>query len=460
MRKRLKRLVNSHLFEIVVALAITVSIGLLIPEICLPRSHRLQPAVDDAQLALTVFFAVELGLRYLAARRKRRFWSEYWLDLLALVPMLRVARFFRLLRLLRLYRLAGMASRNGLLQRLLLGRVSEYALVVFFLLFCLMAGTLGLTHFENPNSGTEKLSENFWVSLFTVAQAEYAGQLPESTGGKLVLLCLELSGLTLFAVLTATASAFLVDKLRDGTVLQQMHLEDLEDHVLICGWNSGLESTIKQIQQHPNFCQREFVVIADRPELPELAEVPYRHRVRLVRDDFTRIEVLQRCNVGQASVALIVSDIAEGRTRQDADARTVMAALTIEKLNPDVYTCAELSNAMNESHLRMGNVNEVVITQDLAGHLLARAAVSPSSWRALHELVQPSTSRPGFTSYPVDPTLVGREFAQLVGEWIAGPGILLVGVYRPGGQTLLNPRRYQLEAGDELVGIPADLELA
>lgn len=456
MRKRLKRLVTSNLFEVLVALAISLSIGLLIPEICLPQHHPLQPIVDAAQNALTLFFALELGLRFLATRRKRRFWTEYSLDLLALIPMLRVARFFRLLRLLRLYRLAGVASRNVFLQRLLLGRASEYALVAFFLLFCLTAGTLGLTHFENPNAGTDKLAQNFWLSLFTVAQAEYAAQLPGSLGGKLVLLCLELSGLTLFAVLTATASAFLVDKLRNGTVLQQMHLEDLEDHVMICGWNSGLESTIKQLQAHPNFREREFVVIADRPELPELAEVPYRHKVRLVRDDFTRIEALQKCNVGQAAVALIVSDIAQGRTRQDADARTVMAALTIEKLNPDVYTCAELSNAMNESHLRMGNVNEVVITQDLAGHLLARAAVSPSSWRALHELVQPSSARPGFTSYPVDPPLVGREFAQLVGEWIANQGILLVGVYRPCGQTLLNPRRYHLEAGDELVGIPAE----
>ncbi|MBS2039924.1 ion transporter [bacterium] len=456
MRKKLRRLVQHNLFEVVVALAITISIGLMIPEICLTRDHPGMKWVDLGQNFLTLFFVVELALRFLAARRKRRFFSEFWLDLLALVPLLRVARFFRLLRLLRLYRLAGVASRNSALQSLLLGRASEYALVVFFLLFCLTTGTLGLTHFENPNAGLGKLAGNFWVSLFTVAQSEYANQLPDSVGGKLVLLGLELCGLTFFAVLTATTSAFLLEKLRDGTVLQRMHLDDLEDHVMICGWNSGLESTIKQLQHHPNFCEREFVVIADRPELPELADLPFRHKVRLIRDDFTRVEVLQRCNVAQASVALIVSDIAQGRSRQDADARTVMAALTIEKLNPQVYTCAELSNAMNESHLRMGKVNEVVITQDLAGHLLARAAVSPSSWRALHELVQPSGSRPGFTSYPVTDDLVGRDFAALVSDWIGQKGILLVGVYRPSGETLLNPRRYSMAAGDELVGIPAE----
>ena len=96
MRKRIKRLVTSNLFEGVVALAITLSIGLLVPEICLPHQHPIQPAVDDAQNLLTFFFAGELSLRFLAARRKGRFWREYWLDLLALVPMLRVARFFGL----------------------------------------------------------------------------------------------------------------------------------------------------------------------------------------------------------------------------------------------------------------------------------------------------------------------------------------------------------------------------
>ncbi len=127
MRRRIKRLVSSNLFELAVALAITLSIGLLVPEICWPRNHPLQPSVDAAQNALTLVFAAELSLRFLASRRKSFFWRECWLDLLALVPTMRVFRFFRLLRLLRLYRLAGVVSRNGFVQRLLLGRASDNA---------------------------------------------------------------------------------------------------------------------------------------------------------------------------------------------------------------------------------------------------------------------------------------------------------------------------------------------
>ncbi len=440
-------------FEPIVGILILTSVMLLIPEVSLPRSHPWYSTFERAQEVLTGFFFFELVIRYLAARRKRRFWIECWPDILALIPILRVARFFRLLRLLRLYRLVTVASNSHMLQKLLFRRTTEYILVAFFIVFWLALGTLGLTHFENPNSGSPALLNSFWVSIFTMTQGEYAGDLPGSIGGKVIVLCLELCGLTLFAVLTATASAVLIEKLREGTVLNQMDLEDLQDHVIICGWNSGMESTIKQLQKTSKFRDKEFIVIADRKELPELLDVPYRQRVRLVREDFTRIEILRRCKVDTASTALIVSDVAQGRSRQDADARTVLAALTIEKMNPEVYTCAELSNAMNESHLRMGKVNEVVITQDLSGHLLAQAAACPSSWRALHELVHPTVGK-GFTAFPLPKEEIGKTFSDLVSRWMLERGVLVVGVHDKEGRTLLNPGKYLLQDGDELVGIP------
>ena len=432
---------------------ILVSLFLLVPEVSLPLQHPWMKWIERLQRVLTVVFAWELGLRFLAARRKPRFFAECWPDILALIPMLRVARFLRLLRLLRLYRLLGVASRSSLMRHRLLRRAPDYALVGLTLAFFVMVGCLGLTLFEAPNQGWTPLLSHLWVSVFTLAQVEYASELPVSLGGKLVLLSVELCGLTLFAVLSATASALLVNKLKEGIWLP-VQLEELEDHVIVCGWNSGLEATLRQLQRRPEFASRDFVVIADRKELPELLDLPIRHKVRLVREDFTRIEVLERCNVARASVALIVSDVAHGRSRQDADARTVLAALTIEKLNPSVYTCAELSNAMNESHLRMGKVNEVVITQDLAGHLLAQAAVSPVSWRALHELVQPHHPEQGLTAFEPDSSWIGMPFEECVHRALATRGILVVGL-QPGQEALmLNPRGRLLRSGDMLVGIP------
>lgn len=448
-REKAARLVGRAWFEPLVGGLIVLSLVVLVPLVCLPAGHPALPWLDGLESLLTVLMAVELLVRFVGTRKKKRFWGEYWLDLLCLLPLLRAGR---LVRLMRVYRLKSAAARSSWLQRLMLKRSTEYVFLVLLLGLVVLTGMLGLTRYEQPHSGYEPLREFFWISLFTVAESEYAQQIPASFGGRVTLLFLELSGLTFFAMLTATASAILVEKVREGTVMQHMLLEDLEDHVLICGWNSGLESTIKQLQRHPDFTERMFVVIADRKELPDLVDLPSRTRVKFVREDFTRVDVLRKCRVDSAAVALIVSDINHGRTRQDADARTVLAALTIEKMNPAVYTCCELSNAQNESHLRMGKVNEVVITQDLAGHLLAQAALSPSSWRTLHELVQPSDPRQGFSSYEIPEPQQAMRFDELVPIWLKERGVLLVGVFR-NGKTHLNPRSYRVLPNDRLVGI-------
>ena len=63
---------------------------------------------------ITMTFVVELTLRFLAASSKKRFFAEFWLDILATLPLFRVfraARALRLLRLGRLFRLFGVMSR-------------------------------------------------------------------------------------------------------------------------------------------------------------------------------------------------------------------------------------------------------------------------------------------------------------------------------------------------------------
>ena len=41
---------------------------------------------------ITLIFVVELSLRYIAARSKRQFFGEFWLDIIATLPLFRVFR--------------------------------------------------------------------------------------------------------------------------------------------------------------------------------------------------------------------------------------------------------------------------------------------------------------------------------------------------------------------------------
>jgi voltage-gated potassium channel len=432
-------------------LLILVSLGLLIPEVALPRSDPRNELSTDIQEAITAFFIVELGIRCLAMKKRSRFFKEYWLDILAVLPLLRafrIVKFFRLLRLLRLIRLASLLTSNSrLLQNHLQRSTAEYILTTFFMVFSVLTGTFAFAMFEHPNSGYGPLQNAFWTVLFSVMSGQYEHEYPDTLGGRFVILAMEFCSLSLFAVLTGTISAVMVEKIREGGLLSKTVLEDLEKHVLVCGWNSGVEIALTELQLHPDFKGCEYIVIADRDTLPEMPNLPFRGRVRLMRDDFTRAEVLQKANVANASVALIVSDINHNRTRQDADARTVLCALTIEKLNPSVYTCAELSNSMNEPHLRMGNVNEVVITQDIAGHLLAQAALSSGQLKLLQQMVRPNQGQTGLNALPVSADFFGRSFRDCVGEIAQQKGAIALAVMRE-QQVSVNPDQFILQAGD------------
>lgn len=447
-------------FDVCILLLILASVYLLAEEIVLPEGSPDHARAVLAGEIITWIFVVELVIRFVAMKRRKRFFQEYWIDILAVLPLLRVFRFFRflrLLRLLRLFRVATLISSNSrVFQFLLKRRAAEYLLLTFLITFALVFGTLGLSHFTEAGSGINRLAEAFWVTIFSLVAGEHVNQFPPSTGAKVVSLFIQFCGLGFFAVMTGTVSAVMIEKLKEGAVLRRMMLEDLEGHVLICGWNSGVETIMRELQCSKEFRDRDLVVIADREELPPL-DLPDPARVRLLQDDFTRAEVLLKANVVKASVAVIVSDTL-GRSRQDADARTVLAALTIEKLNPEVHTCAELSNAMNETHLRMGGVNEVIITRNLAGHLLAQAALHPANSHLLQELLKPSE---GGTLWPhaTPEHLVGQPFAKILTPFCEKYGAVPVAVETAAGQIFVNPMERLLVADDRLLCVDSGLHL-
>lgn len=454
--RKVRQFVAAPLFDITVFVLIILSVVLLAAEVALHSNDPLYPKIVLAGDLITCLFIFELVLRLIASRRRKKFFSEYFIDILAVLPLFRAfrfLRFMRLLRLLRLFRAVSLIARQTMvLQWLFRQRITEYLLTVLLLLFAILFGTLGLSHFRQPaETGWEALAQSFWETVFSLIAGEYINSFPESFGGKVVILMVELCGLTFFALLTGTVSAVMIEKLKEGTVLSRLMLEELEEHILICGYNPGVETIVMEFQNHPMFREREIVIITERDEPPQL-EVPYPLRVRTIRDDFTRADVLEKCRVNSCSVALIVSDISNGRSRQDADARTVLAALTIEKINPAVHTCAELSNSQSESHLRMGGVNEVIVTKSISGHLLAQAALYSSNVHLLQELLKP-TEGYTFMPLPANTDYVGKTFSEILPLHHSQVGTIPVAIEKADGSLVINPRDHILQEGESLICI-------
>ena len=459
-----KKLVGYLYFELIVCLLILLSLVLLGEDVLTPLDSPNRPQLDRLQSILTTVFCIELIMRRLALGSWRQFWKECWLDVLAVMSGIRVLRItgaLRLLRLLRLIRVLKLMSRTSMLRdHSRLSRLAESAALVFILWMAVVVGTLGLASYEkNSAFHLADVIEAFWRTMFSFFSTQWVDQFPHSLGGKVVALFVIISGSFFFALITGLTAAILGDKLREGgRALDDFLLKQLSDHVIFCGWNSGGLAALREMQCDARFVERDVVILCDRDHVEGLETLPYPNRVKVVHEDFTRVAALQRAHLDHASVAILLNDTHRGRTPQDADARTVLAALTIEKLSTRVQTCCELSNAESEPHLRMGKVDEIIITGDLSGSLLAQAAIDAVGARILHNLLSPTVGC-SLRLFPLEESWVGRTFGELLSDYHKATGRLPVAVCTSAGQARVNEGDYRIAAGDSLYAIDGQVQV-
>jgi voltage-gated potassium channel len=256
------------------------------------------------------------------------------------------------------------------------------------------------------------------------------------------------AGMTIFAIFAGTVSAFMVDRMRrEGRVVEW---DALSDHIVICGWTQKTKIIIDEYRASQTSRKVPIVVITELD--PELLsdESKSLRSVMFVHDDFTRVSALRRAGIDRAKTCLVLTDTTGGRSQQDADARTILAALTVEKINHEVYTCAELVNRNYASHLEAGNVNDFVVTSEYGAHVLAQAAMKRGLANVVAELL---TYEQGNEFYRVEiPNgWIGKSFDDKLIELRADHDAILVAVHAPNQPPNINPKDYTFAEGDEVV---------
>lgn len=376
-RAALRRFLNNAWVELGVALLIIASAALLLLEVWEPHD----PWWRVAGIVVSLLFAVELSLRFVVEQRKSRFFTNYFFDLLSLAPLLFPEylwlRAFRLLRLFRLGALMSQSSRR--LRAILRQTAGEQLTVLIIIAVVVVAVALVMTTIEPE---LRSIDDAFWWALLSLVAGEPIGVEPETTIGKLLTLLVMLGGLTVFALLTGTVSAVMADRLRMGWRTTRMEIDELEDHIIICGWNRSGPVLLREIMKTRRPLQPVVLVAEVRPaDLPDGLEHDPDGYFYL--GDYTRVEVLQKVGVARASRAILLADRSyPGRSDQDRDARTVLAALTIEKLYDDqvpapaksIFTCAELLSRDYERILKQAGVEEVVIGDEYSATILAASS--------------------------------------------------------------------------------------
>ncbi len=145
----------------------------------------------------------------------------------------------------------------------------------------------------------------------------------------------------------------------------------MPSHIAICGWNDNGARLLRDLLRSE---PPPFVTIVSTPA-PLLASD--HDTVVVFEGDPSTAAGLAAAGIDQAEVAVILADKRAGRRPQDADARTILTVLAIERARPEVHTIAELLNDDNMFHAYNAGVNEVLIADAYIGGILSQVVRSP-----------------------------------------------------------------------------------
>lgn len=463
LKSRLDRFVHSPRTEFTLIVLIVLSVVLVTAEIAWEGKNFNYEQINLAQNLLTSIFIVELTIRYIVARNKRRFFRNYWLDIIAVLPFLPAFHILRVLRILRLLRAGILLNRNlNRLSSTLAASIGAQIGVFLIIGLIILVGALAIHLLEgDDNQAFASLKNSLWWSFFTLISGEPIGGQANTDAGRLVTLIIVIGGLTMFAVFTGVVSAVMVQRLKTVMEVKYLELDELRDHIIICGWNRSAPLLIEEIQADPAMKHCQIVIVAEFPETPgkEIKKINHSDLYFYV-GDYTIIDVLESVGIYHASRAILLADSTRPRSDQDRDARTVLAALTIEKLHPGIYTCAQLLDRKNNVQLRVAGVEDVIVAAEVASHLIATSARNLGSLEVLTELL---TVQVGNQIYKISlPELWNGltfwDVAELLKDKFDSILIAVERQTKDHRETLVNPPKDKLLfAGDLLIVIARKL---
>lgn len=452
---QIKKLLNKPTFLITIVFLVVFSVGLVVLEVFAGLSEDLLRLIDVLQSIIIALLVVELYLRWLVSSGLKKFIQYHWIDILALLPMLRVFRLGRLILLLRLLRLF---SLGVLVQRRLIcfssglsSRLVEYGFILGFTVLAILFGAVGLAQFELGHGVIETKADAFWQATFSLVAGEYA-DVPESLGGKIVALVLLILGMGLFAMLTGTISAVMIDKLKENRMQKIDDAENLFSHVVICGFSPKVAILVKELQLSQEHRGHDILIVSEHANIQELRDNGVNtESVYILREDFPHIEVLKKAGISKAVTAIILSETNQHRSTHDVDARTILTALTIERINPNVHTCCEIFHAEYVEHLKIGGVDDVILHGDVSGRLLARIGVNKGILIFFNEILDTTIGNTiGFLD--MKPEWQGRDIKSVMSEAYEFNAALIVGVKSVGCELMVNPPSdYILQKGDQML---------
>lgn len=329
-----------------------------------------------------------------------------------------------------------------------LSRPNTYLLIALGLLALLVVGTFVIWELEvqpGSKSSLNTIDASFTYMLQNVSGVWIGSQPPTTGGGRAFAVVVILVAVTIRALLVAAlVSGFVNRVLIRG---QGKGRARMENHILICGWNSRVQQMIEVLHREAFGAGVPTVLLAQAMQNP-FPEAP----ITFISGNATHREDLERAGVKTARAAIAVTDESDNQPHHDStyDARAVLTVLALKEANPGLHVVAQLRDPANRQHFERARADEIIASAEMSEGLLARSALNEGIAQTFSQLLRLDTPQ---ELYIIDasPTLEGKTFqAALVHEQIRS-GTILLGVIE-GGETLLcPPAQYRIHANSRLI---------
>ncbi|HEX2030047.1 MAG TPA: NAD-binding protein [Actinomycetota bacterium] len=312
---------------------------------------------------------------------------------------------------------------NNLAQGLVIGSLLAAGLLV-------VCGVLFFAFEAGANREVDHIGDGFlWVTR-TLLQQEPPFE-PATWVGTVLYYVVVITGVGIIAMVTGAIASKIVEVVmrKDAGMGRAAY----SGHIVICGWSPQGDEIVRELHAPDVKDPRPVAIVARLASNPVEDDL-----VTFIRGTPNDAQALRRAGIERAETAIILADSSNPSAGPDErDAMTLLTTLAVESLNADVHTCVEVIRSENVAHFQRAKADELVVSAELTGNLLAASAITHGMSQVIEEL----TGHHGSEFYRVDapPALRGVRFADALERVKVRADALLIGIASDGLRVDLNP---------------------
>lgn len=283
--------------------------------------------------------------------------------------------------------------------------------------------------------------DGIWWGIVTFLTVGYGDRFPVGLPGRVAAGLLMICGVLGIAVITAKISSFFLER----ALLERRGFVDsslLKGHYIICGWKKEMSSFLMQILDVNTAIHAEKIVLINNSpdaDIEGILNIPRLEKIKIIKGDFFTEHVIRRAAPEKAAKILILADATPDSagnipTMTEADARTVMTAMTLSNIAKGTPIVAEILDSAMDQYLKIANVHEIVYSRDYSRMILGMASAGTGITNIFHDLINPHSQYHLRTKdVPID--LVGKTYSDVYQYFKTKPGTSCIGILENSGNV-------------------------